>query len=202
MSARQTPLPPQHLHTDSEAEPVWRWIMHMLAIWGRNQHASFLAIPFADPLLPTSSRHVYDQGHVPHLVNEGGSYSLGKPFQGVRSSSRGPQTVPAYCEHASPRSPGGLRLACGPPPRERRGARDAPASLVGRRRLQMKRTGTRMGTSRERSSVTADGWWRAVHVPLGLNEAVAQHLWNSSTVHLDGSVSLIGNPSLSSVLET
>ena len=76
------------------------------------------------------------------------------------------------------------------------------ASLMRRRRLHIARTGTRMWTRRERSSVTADGWWRAVHAPLGLNEAVAQHLWNSSTVHLDGSVSLIGNPSLSSVLET
>ena len=59
MSARQTPLPPQHLHTDSEAEPVWRWNMHMLAIWVRNQHASFRAIPLAVPLLPrrNAQRH-------------------------------------------------------------------------------------------------------------------------------------------------
>lgn len=77
-----------------------------------------------------------------------------------------------------------------------------PASLVGRRRLQMKRTGTRMGTRRERSSVTADGWWRAVHAPLALNEAVPQRLWNSPTTELHGLVPLTGNPSLSSVLET
>ena len=116
----------------------------MLAIWGRNQHASFRAILFADSLLPRrnarrhserwkdpNSRHFYDHGHVPHLVNEGGSYPLGIPFQGVRSSSRGPQTVPACCEYAPPCSPRGLRLACGPPPRERRGAREAPG-VVGR----------------------------------------------------------------------
>jgi len=76
------------------------------------------------------------------------------------------------------------------------------ASLIGRRRLHIERTGTRMGTRRERSSVTADGWWRAVHAPLVLNEAVPQHLWNSPTVLLHGLVPLTGNPSLSCVLET
>ncbi len=87
-------------------------------------------------------------------------------------------------------------------PDHRRCGHHATAPFMRRRPLNLERTGTRMGTSRGRSSVTADGWWRAVHAPLALNEAVPQHLWNSPTTILYGLVSLTGNPSLSSVLET
>lgn len=45
MSARQTPLPPQHLHTDSEAEPVWRWIIHKLPPTDAIDTRAFLRSP-------------------------------------------------------------------------------------------------------------------------------------------------------------